>query len=155
MGSTVAIRSARDRLRYALLFEIFLMALVVPVGALFFERSLANIGLLMLILCMNAMICNLVYNWVLDRIDARQGRVASERNWKQRMLHAAGFEVLLTLISLPIKAYWLDIAFIEALSVNIVLTSFVVVYTYVFTFAYDAVFPLAGTLSRQSGNMPG
>lgn len=155
MGHMVAVRSARDRLRYALLFEIFLMVLIVPIGALFFERSLFNIGLLMLILCINAMIWNLVYNWVVDRIDARQSRTSSERNWKRRVLHAAGFEVLLTLMSLPIKAYWLDIGFIEALSVNIAVTSIVVVYTYVFTLAYDTAFPLAGKLSRPSDKVPG
>lgn len=37
---------------------------------------------------------------------------------------------------------WLKIGVVEALAADIVMTSFVVVYTYVFTLAYDRVFPL-------------
>lgn len=153
MGNTVLLRSGKDRIRYTLLFESSLMALIVPVGAYFFDSSFVNIGLLMAILSVNAMIWNLIYNWAFDLVEARQGRVSSERTWRRRILHAAGFEFLLTLMSLPINAFWLNISPLEALSVNIAVTSFVVVYTYVFTLAYDLAFPLTRKCSRQSGSL--
>lgn len=142
MSHSVTLRTARDRVRYSLLFEAILMALIVPVGAAFFDKTLANIGLLMVMLSLNAMIWNLIYNWVFDLFEARQGRLSTQRTWGLRVLHAIGFEVLLTAMSLPINTYWLGITVLDALSVNIAVTLFVVLYTYIFTFAYDLAFPL-------------
>ena len=142
MSETVILRSARDRLRYSLSFEITLMALLVPVGALFFDKALGEIGLLALVLSGKAMLWHLIYNWIFDRWEAGKGRIASDRNWRWRMVHAVGFEVTLMLTSLPIYMLWLGIGLLEALSLDIVVTSFVVGYTYVFTLIYDRMFPL-------------
>ncbi|MBO9477731.1 PACE efflux transporter [Shimia sp. R11_0] len=155
MTNSVALRTAKDRIRYTLLFEATLMAMIVPVGAAFFDKSLANIGLLMAILSVNAMICNLIYNWTFDRLEARQGRISSERTWPRRLLHAAGFELMLTAMSLPINTYWLEIGVLEALSVNIAVTFFVVAYTYLFTFAYDLIFPLRHSSERPPNDAVG
>lgn len=142
MSDAVILRSARDRLRYSLSFEITLMALLVPAGALFFDKALGEIGLLALVLSGKAMLWHLIYNWIFDRWEAGKGRIASNRNWRWRMVHAVGFEVTLMLTSLPIYMLWLGIGLLEALSLDIVVTSFVVVYTYVFTLGYDRMFPL-------------
>ena len=104
--------------------------------------EVAEIGLLGIVLSGKAMVLNLVYNWVFDCIDARAGRVSSERSHLGRILHAVGFEISLTLTSLPIYMLWLQIGAVEALAADVVVTSFVVAYTYVFTLAYDKAFPL-------------
>lgn len=142
MVDKAVLRSGRDRLRYTIAFELTLMAMLIPVGAAFFDTSLMDIGLLGAVLSGKAMVLNLVYNWVFDRIDARAGRIASERSHARRILHAVGFELSLTLTSLPIFMLWLNVGAIEALAADIVVTSFVVAYTYVFTLAYDKAFPL-------------
>ncbi len=142
MSEKVALRSGRDRLRYTISFELLLMAILVPAGAAFFDKPIAEIGLLGAILAGKAMLINLVYNWVFDKIDARSGRVASERSHLGRILHAIGFEASLVVTSLPIYAWWLGIGLLEALVTDIIVTSFVVAYTYFFTLAYDRMFPL-------------
>lgn len=142
MSNKVVLRSGKDRLRYAISFELLLMAILVPVGAAFFDKPLAEIGLLGAVLAGKAMLLNLVYNWVFDKIDARAGRIASDRSHFGRILHAIGFETSLVLTSLPIYAWWLGIGLLEALMTDLVVTSFVVAYTYVFTLAYDRLFPL-------------
>ena len=142
MSDKVVLRSGKDRLRYTISFELLLMVILVPLGAAFFDKPVAEIGLLGVMLAGKAMLINLVYNWVFDRFDARAGRVASERSHIGRILHAIGFEATLVVTSLPIFAWWLGIGLLEALVADIVVTSFVVAYTYLFTLAYDRIFPL-------------
>ena len=60
-------------------------------------------------------------------------------------MHALGFEVSLMTTSLPIYMWWLDIGPVEALMADMVVTTFIVGYTYLFTLAYDRHFPVTGT----------
>ncbi|WP_340107811.1 PACE efflux transporter [Pikeienuella sp. HZG-20] len=142
MTDQTILRSGRDRLRCTISFEMILMAMLIPAGAAFFDKSLSEIGLLGMALSLKAMVLNLAYNWVFDRIDARSGRISSERSHLGRILHAVGFEFSLIFTSLPIYMLWLKICALEALAADLVVTTFVVGYTYVFTLAYDKAFPL-------------
>ncbi len=143
MSNNTTIRSGKDRLRYTLIFEGLLILVTVPAGALFYDKPLASIGLLGVILAVKAMVINLIYNWVFDRFDARRGRMSTERSHLGRLAHAFGFEATLLSTSLPLYTWWLGIGVFEALAVDLVVTSFVVVYTYGFTLMYDRVFPLS------------
>ena len=142
MSEKVIMRTGADRVRYAVSFELVLLAITIPAGAAFFDKPLANIGLLAAILAVKAMVLNLIYNWAFDWFDARRGRVASNRSHLGRVFHAVGFEVFLVITSLPLYTWWLDLTVLEALATDIVVTSFVVLYTYVFTLAYDRMFPV-------------
>ena len=138
----VALRSGKDRLRYTLTFEVILMLMLIPAGMLFFDKPMANIGALGVILSVKAMIVNLIYNWIFDKIDARYGRMSSNRTTLGRIFHAVGFEAFLTVSSLPFYIWLLEIGVIEALLTDIVVTTFVVAYTYVFTLIYDRKYPI-------------
>lgn len=142
MSQTATMRSGRDRLRYTLTFEASLMLMLIPAGAAFFDKGLADIGLLGVILSLKAMLVNLVYNWVFDRFDANANRISSDRSTIGRIMHASGFEVSLLITSLPIYVWWLNITLVEALLTDLVVTSFVVFYTYLFTLGYDRRFPV-------------
>lgn len=142
MSEKIAKRTGRDRIRYAIVFEMGLMAFLIPAGAAFFEKEMKDIGILGVVLSAKAMLLSLVYNWAFDHFDARAGRVSSQRSTVGRMLHAVGFEGSLTITSLPIYVWWLNIGVLDALAADIVITTFVVAYTYAFTLAYDRIFPL-------------
>ena len=142
MSQSPAMRTGADRLRYTVTFEMILLMLLVPAGAAFFDKGWADIGALGLILSTKAMLVNLAYNWVFDHIDAKADRVSSDRSTPGRILHAVGFELTLLITSLPIYAWWLNISLLEALMTDLVVTSFVVAYTYLFTLGYDRMFPV-------------
>lgn len=154
MSGKVAMRSGRDRLRYTVTFELLLMAVLIPAGALFFHKPLTEIGVLSAVLAGKAMAINLVYNWLFDHVDARAGRVSSERSQVGRVLHAVGFEVTLMLTSLPLYMWWLQISLGQAFVTDLVVTTFVVGYTYVFTLAYDRMYPLRQGASLADGQSP-
>lgn len=142
MSKTVALRSGKDRLRYSITFEVTLMAFLIPAGAAFFEKSLAEIGVLGLVLSLKALLVSLIYNWAFDKLDARRGRVSSDRSASGRILHAVGFELTLLTTSMPFYMWWLGLTILEAVAMDLVVTSFVVVYTYIFTLGYDRLFPV-------------
>ena len=53
-----------------------------------------------------------------------------------------GFELTLLVTSLPIYTWWLGLSIAEAVVTDLVVTSFVIAYTYIFTLGYDQVFPV-------------
>lgn len=138
----VALRTAKDRLCYSVSFEVSLMLILVPAGSLFFSKSIADMGLLGLVLSFKAMLVSLLFNWLFDLIESRRGVVSSDRSLLGRILHALGFEVCLLITSLPIYAWWLGLTVLQAIATDLVVTSLVVVYTYFFALAYDRLFPV-------------
>ena len=151
MNNNIKTRTGKDRLRYTCLFEIFLMAILIPVGSFVLEKQMTELGLLTMVLSIKAMLFNLLYNWLFDQFDVRAGRIPTERSLLFRVVHALGFEVGLMITSLPIVVWWLGLTIIQALLIDIVVTSFIVVYTLVFGWGYDRLFPVlqpSGVRSR-------
>lgn len=142
MSEQINIRNGKDRLRYTISFELLLLAFMVPVGALVFERSHLDIGYLAVFLSVKAMLLNLLYNWLFDRWDVRNGRIPTQRSWWGRTLHAMGFEATLTLTSLPVVMWWLKLNIWQALLTDLVMVTIVLVYTMLFTWCYDKMFPV-------------
>ncbi len=118
------------------------MMFLIPAGAASLEKSLADVGILGLVLSLNTLLVSLIHNWVFDRLDARRGRVSSDRTTVGWILHAIGFELTLLMTSLPIYIWWLDLTLFEAVATELVVTSFLVIYNYFFTLGYDRVFPV-------------
>lgn len=142
MAQKAAMRTTKDRLRYTVSFELVLLSMLVPAGAMFFEKELSDIGILGLMLSGKAMLINMIYNWVFDYFDARAGRVSSDRSTLGRILHAVGFEGTLMLTTLPIYIWWLDLSLWQALATDLTVSSFILVFTYIFTLAYDRIYPV-------------
>lgn len=140
---TVTLRTKADRIRYVLCFEILLILLSAPVIAYALGKDTLDVGALTIVLSLKAMIINVIYNYFYDRFDARRGVVPTERSAKARLLHAFGFELTLTLTSLPIVMWWLQIGLLKALAMDAVIMAFIVLYTFVFTWVYDRIFPVA------------
>lgn len=145
MKNEIKIRSGKDRLRYTLLFEVILLSILVPVGAFLLEKHVLQLGLLAVVLSLKAMLFNLVYNWIFDRFDVRAGRIPTERSFTYRLIHVLGFEVGLVITSLPIVVWWLGVTILQALLIDISVTSFVVLYTLIFSWGYDRLFPVMQT----------
>ncbi len=142
MTSAIAIRTGRDRLRYVVLFEVLLIALLAPLGAAVLDRPVLEIGTLGLVLSLKAMIVNLIYTWLFDVMDAKSGRIPSKRSLAGRILHAVGLEVGLVATSLPIVIWWLELTLGQALLMDLVISLVVVVYTFLFSWSYDRLLPV-------------
>lgn len=143
MAQPIAIRSKWDRLRYTIVFELLLICMMAPTVAYVLDRDPMDVGALAMVLSLKAMLVSLAYNSIYDRIDVTYGRVPTERKMLARVCHAIGFELALTATSLPIIVWWLQIGWLTALAMDLVLVAFVVIFTFVYTWGYDRVFPVA------------
>ena len=87
-----------------------------------------------------ALAWNFTFNAVFERWEAHQ--TVRGRPLGLRIAHALLFEGGLTIISVPVVAWWLDIGLLQALSYEIGLIILFVVYTYLFTWGFDRLFGL-------------
>jgi len=138
------LRSPLDRARQVILFELGGLILITPPFA--WASGVAasdSIGLLALI-ALIAALWNAAYTTSFDWLEGRcSGRTADQRTVPWRVIHAAGFELGLLAISLPIVMAWTGMSWLDALAADAALAAAYVAYAYVFNLGYDRVFPIA------------
>ncbi len=87
-----------------------------------------------------AMTWNLIFNALFETWEARQP--VRGRSLARRIAHALLFEAGLVLALLPLTAWWFAVPLLTALVYEAALIMAFLVYTYVFTWAFDRVFGL-------------
>ncbi|MGU3360364.1 PACE efflux transporter [Methylobacterium sp. M6A4_1b] len=134
-------RSTRDRIRHALLFEMFGLALIIPLGTVLFGLHASAMGVIGVGSALIAMAWNYVYNLGFDRAMQRlTGH--TRKSLPLRAAHAVLFEAGLLVILLPPIAWYLGIGLVEAFFMDLAIAAFYVAYAFVFNLAYDRAFPL-------------
>ncbi len=93
-----------------------------------------------------AIIWNLVFNNLFERWEA--SRKQQGRSLAVRVLHAIGFEGGLLVFLIPLVAWWYDVSFWQALLMDLGLLLFFLVYTFVFTWAFDRIFGLPASANN-------
>lgn len=134
-------RTAWDRVRHALFFEIIGLILVIPLGALVFSMPMHDIGVVGLVSATIAMAWNYVFNLGFDTI-LRRTIGTTLKPVRLRIVHAVLFELGLLIVLMPFIAWYLGITLIHALVMDISFALFYMGYAFVFNLAYDRVFPL-------------
>ncbi|MBM0137327.1 multidrug/biocide efflux PACE transporter [Pseudomonas cannabina] len=132
----VAPKTLRERALHAALFEIGGVLLVAPLLAWLMDHSLAMMGLMTVMISTVAMLWNMLYNALFDRLRKRFGFVM---NLTIRILHAMGFEAGLILVVVPLAAWWLSISLLQAFLLDIGLLLMFLPYTLLFNWAYDTL----------------
>lgn len=147
-------RSTSDRIRHAISFEIIGLALVTPLGALAFGMPLADVGVVGVAGATIATGWNYLYNLGFDHAMQRLTG-GTRKSLAVRVLHAVLFEGGLLLALLPLIAWYLDVSLLEAFLMDVSFALFYLVYTFVFNWAYDRIFPLPDWQGKASDAMRG
>ena len=130
----------KRRVVYITLYEaIAIVAASIGLAAMS-GQGLGHSGALAVIASVIAVVWNLAFNALFERWEARQA-VRGRSVWR-RVAHAIGFEGGLVMFLVPTFAWWLDISLMQALVMDLGLVIFFLVYTFVFNWAFDAVFGL-------------
>ncbi|CAI1726752.1 Predicted membrane protein [Serratia liquefaciens] len=129
-------KSFIERIVHAVGFEAIAVMICAPLGAWLLNRSMVQIGALAVMLSTVAMVWNMVYNTVFDRLWP-VSRVA--RDLKVRVFHALGFEAGFVLIGVPIAAWMLSISFVQAFMLEIGFFLFFLPYTMLYNWVYDTL----------------
>ena len=142
-------RSAFDRLRHAISFEVIALILVIPAGAILFNVPLHDFGVVGIVSATLATLWNLGYNVLFDlALQRLTGTTLKSRI--VRVLHALAFEAGLLVVLLPFIAWYLGISLWDAFVLDIALAAFYLVYSYVFNLIYDTLFPLPEWSQKQA-----
>ncbi|MCG8549668.1 MAG: PACE efflux transporter [Desulfobacterales bacterium] len=135
-------RSGLDRLRHSIIFEGVLLLLTILTLKNLLNQPATHIGGFGILMSLIAMVWNFFYNYAFDHILIFLKHPLYPRDFKLRVFHSVCFEVGLMLASVPFTMAWMRFNFIQAFSMDIALTIAVLVYTLIFNYAYDAIFPV-------------
>lgn len=147
-------RTTRDRIRHALMFEVIGLLLAIPLGAVLFDKPAHDIGVVAIFTSLVATGWTYVYNLIFDRVLLRrQGH--AQKTLALRVVHSMLFEGGLLLVSLPFIAIYLNIGLIEALIMDAAFVVFYLVYSFAYNWAYDAIFPMPAPPVSSTGTETG
>ena len=134
-------RTTRDRIRHAILFEIVGLVLLIGGGAAITGFDLHALGVIGVVSSLVATAWNYVYNLGFDHALLRlRGTVA--KTHPIRAVHVVLFEAGLLILLLPFVAWMLGVGLWQAFLFDVGVAVFYVVYGYAYNWAYDRVFPL-------------
>ena len=129
-------KSLIERIGHALTFELIALAICAPLFGWLMGTSVGAMGALTLAISLIAMLWNVVYNALFDRL---QRRIGFTRGFAVRMAHALVFELGLILVTVPLAAWWLSISLWRAFVLDLGFLMFFLPYTVVFNWAYDTL----------------
>ncbi len=142
-------RTTRDRIRHALLFELIGLMLVIPLGSLLFRTHQSDIGVIAVVTSVLATGWTYLYNLGFDLGMLRcAGHV--RKSVPVRVLHAVLFELGLLTVSLPFIALYLGIGLWQALVMDAAFVGFYLVYSFAFNWAYDIIVPMPSQASSSA-----
>lgn len=133
-------RTTLDRIRQALAFEILGILIVTPLFSWLFGHGMAEIGVLAIISGTLATVWNYLFNLGFDHALLHR-RGTAHKTLRLRIVHAVLFELSFMALLLPVVAWWLGISLLEALLLDLSFAAFYLVYTFVFTWGYDRLYP--------------
>ena len=141
-------RTAADRIRHAISFELLGLALIVPIGSWAFSMPVADIGIVGVVSATLATAWNYLYNLGFDHLLQRYAGTTL-KTVGMRISHAALFEAGLLMILMPFIAWYLGISLWHAFIMDAAFALFYMVYAFVFNWGYDRLFPLPEWQNKQ------
>ncbi|WP_432287658.1 PACE efflux transporter [Aminobacter sp. BA135] len=134
-------RTAFDRIRHAVSFELIGLALVTPLGAWAFDMPMSDMGVVTVVSATIATIWNYLFNLGFDHLLLRvKGSV--RKTLPMRVAHAILFEVGLLAVLMPFIAWYLGVSLLHALLMDASFALFYMVYAFAFNWGYDVVYPV-------------
>lgn len=143
-------RTAADRIRHAIAFELSALVIVSSLGVFFSDRSSGDIGAIAVVGSLIAAVWVYGYNYLFDLALLQvQGR--TQKSLVQRVVHALLFETSLLLLMLPIIAWHLQLTLTEAFLMDAAFAAFYIVYAFCFNWLYDYQFPVEDESASSTG----
>ena len=137
------LRSFGERLCQSALFEIGGILLAAPLYALATGRDTQDGFVLITALALVVLLWSPLHNLVFDRIEwHRTRRRASDRPHGMRLIHALSHELCATVVTLPLIVGIGHHGFWQALTLDIGLSAFYVIYAYFYYLGYDLLRPI-------------
>lgn len=137
------IRTRKERIIQTISFEVVGLIIFSPLLAYAASEDAAYSFALVGAMALAAMIVTAAFNTAFDVLEfKRLGTLASNRSFAGRAIHAVLLEVAIALATVPIIKYWMDLEWIDALLVDVLLAAGYITYSYAFHLIYDRIRPV-------------
>ena len=127
---------SKRRIIHALGYEIILLVIIAIALSFIFEVPMEVTGTLGVAMAVTSVVWNMIFNHFFEKIEQKK---KFKRTIKIRILHAIGFEGGLMLATIPMVAYAMDMSILQAILLDLGMTSCILVYTFVFQWCYDLI----------------
>jgi len=141
-------RTFRDRVRHALMFEAVALAIFIPGSAVVFDQPLNHMGVIGIASATIATLWNFVFNMAFDRV-MLYVRGSVQKTMAIRVAHTFLFEAGLVVMLIPMIAWYLRIGLWAALLMDLAIVTFYLLYGFLFNIVYDLLFPIASFVQTQ------
>ncbi len=128
--------SIRERILHMLIFEAIALVLLAILGVLTTGKEPLTMTGLAFTLSLIAMGWNYFYNWGFDCIF---GEERISRTLQTRIIHGAGFELTLLVVTLPVMMWFLKMDFLTVLLLDLGAVAFFFLYAIIFNWVYDHI----------------
>ena len=136
----ISLQGPWRRVVFVTLYELIAIVVAALGFMAFTGQGVAHSGVISAVCSAVAVVWNLVCNHWFERWESRQ-RVRG-RSTARRVAHAVGFEGGLTLVLVPLLAWWFSVSLWQAFVMDLGLIRFFLGYTFVFNWAFDRLFGL-------------
>lgn len=127
-------KTLTERVIHAISFEGLATLILAPTAAWLMQRSVVEMGGLSILLATLAMVWNIIYNALFDRLWPVTWVV---RTLRVRALHAIGFESGFIIIGVTMVALVLGVSLMQAFMLEIGFMLFFLPYTMAFNWVWD------------------
>jgi len=134
------VRSFPDRMRQAVLFELFGLAIVIPAGAYLFGQPAGHMSVVGVFASTLAMLWNFVFNFGFDHAMLRLFG-DTRKTFAVRIVHAALFEIGFLIMLVPAVSWYLGMSLWDTFVMDLLIALFYMIYAFGFTLTYDRTFP--------------
>ena len=143
-------RSAGDRLRHTILYEVLLLSISIPLLSYFLHEPASKIGGMGVLFSLLAMVWNYAYNLFFDKALIRLGKPLYPRSFRLRSIHATLFEAGLMTVTIPAVMALMGYSFWKALAMDVGFLIMVPIYTLIYNWGYDVLFPVPARHCKSS-----
>ena len=134
-----------ERIFQAILFEVIVLAIIIPTSVIIGGFDAGKMTIVGIGLSFFAMLWNYIYNIIFDKV---MGFNRLKRSLAIRCIHAVGFELGMIVITLPVIAWYLNITWLSAITLEAGFLVFILVYTVIFNWIYDRYQPYQKWLNK-------
>lgn len=143
------IRSWRERLFQATLYEIIAFVVALPLFTVASGSDLATGAGILLMLMIAEMLWSPLHNTVFDLVEWRRcAGVASARPMGRRIMHAVSHEVSSMIVTVPILMFLGGHGFWTAVALDVGLTIVFAAYAFLFHLGFDRLRPVGSTRAK-------
>ena len=128
------------RVVYLVIYEALAIAIVTLALAFASGQAAEHTGVVAVGSSIIAVVWNFTFNTAFEAWESRQ--LVRGRSLKRRVAHAVLFEIGLVVMLVPLFAWWLDVSLLHAFILDVGLTLFFLVYTFLYSLGFDTIFGL-------------